>query len=74
MIESLRLCEYPGKTVRLSCEKCGRQGQYPRGTLIAIHGANIPLPDLLIAIARCHQRGKMHDACAVRYPDLIPTH
>lgn len=74
MSESLRLCEYPGKTVRLSCEKCGRLGQYPKGKLIAIHGAGIPLPDLLIQIARCDRRGKMHDACAVRYSDLIPRH
>jgi len=25
---SLQLFEYPGNTVRLSCEKCGRSGQY----------------------------------------------
>ena len=25
---SLQLREYPAETVRLSCEKCGRAGQY----------------------------------------------
>ena len=32
---SLRLQEYPAKVVRLSCEKCGRAGQYSKQNLIA---------------------------------------
>jgi hypothetical protein len=32
MNDSLKLCEYPGDIVRLSCEKCGRAGQYRKQT------------------------------------------
>jgi hypothetical protein len=31
---SLQLFEYPGEMVRLSCEKCGRSGQYRKQKLI----------------------------------------
>jgi len=31
---SLQLFEYPGDIVRLSCEKCGRSGQYRKQNLI----------------------------------------
>ena len=37
---SLQLHEYPGERVRLSCEKCGRAGQYPKTNLIERYGAN----------------------------------
>jgi len=43
---SLQLREYPAETARLSCEKCGRAGQYPKKNLIARYGADIRLPDL----------------------------
>jgi hypothetical protein len=39
---SLQLCEYPGDTVRLSCEKCGRSGQYRKQKLIERYGAAAP--------------------------------
>ena len=70
MTGSIKLRDHPGNTVRLLCEKCGRQGQYPKGKLVAIHGPDIPLPDLLVEIAQCEQRGKMHDACGVHYLEL----
>jgi hypothetical protein len=38
--------------------------------LMAIHGPDIPLPDLLVVIARCDRRGQMHDACGVHYMGL----
>ena len=72
MTGSLTLSEYPGEIVRLSCEKCGRSGQYRKQTLIDRYGAEIRLPDLREEIAACERRGKMHDACMVRYIDLIP--
>jgi hypothetical protein len=61
MTGSLTLQEYPADTVRLSCPKCGRDGQL----------AEIPLPDLREEIAQCERRGLMHDACMVRYVDLV---
>jgi len=36
---SLQLSEYPGDMVRLSCEKCGRSGQYRKQKLIERYGA-----------------------------------
>ena len=44
---SLQLREYPGDIVRLSCEKCGRSGQYRKQKLIERYGADMRLPDLL---------------------------
>ena len=69
---SLRLREYPSEIVRLSCSKCGRAGQYRKEKLIERYGADMRLPDLREEIARCERRGLMHDACMVRYVDLIP--
>ena len=51
MTGSLTLSEYPGDMVRLSCEKCGRSGQYRKQTLIERYGADIRLPDLREEIA-----------------------
>jgi len=50
---SLQLSEYPGDMVRLSCEKCGRSGQYRKQKLIERYGADIRLPDLREEIAQC---------------------
>jgi hypothetical protein len=38
--------------------------------LIALFGADIPLPDLRVEIAKCERRGQMHDTCAVHYVGL----
>jgi len=70
---SLQLFEYPGDIVRLSCEKCGRSGQYRKQNLIEKYGADIRLPDLREEIAQCVRQGKTHGACMVRYVDLVPT-
>jgi hypothetical protein len=69
---SLHLHEYPADMVRLSCEKCGRAGQYQKANLIERFGPDIRLPDLREEIAQCERHGKMHDACMVHYVDLIP--
>ena len=67
----LLLRDYPCDLVRLSCEKCGCASQFRKQNLIARYGADIPLPDLLEELVGCHKRGKMHDACMVRYVDLV---
>ena len=68
----LRLFEYPGDMVRLSCEKCGRSGQYRKQKLIECCGADMRVPDLRQEIAQCRRHGQIHDACMVRYVDLVP--
>jgi hypothetical protein len=72
MSGSLQLRDCPGELVRLSCEKCGRSGQYRKQKLIERYGADIRLPDLRQEIAQCRRHGQMHDACMVRYVDLVP--
>jgi hypothetical protein len=65
---SLQLSEYPGEMVRLSCDKCGRSGQYRKQKLFERHGADIRLPNLREEIAKCRRHGQTHGM--VRYPDL----
>jgi hypothetical protein len=72
MTGSLTLSEFPGDIVRMLCAKCGRTGQYRKQNLIERYGADIRLPDLREEIAQCERRGQTHDACMVRYVDLIP--
>jgi hypothetical protein len=72
MTGSLGLRDYPGEIVRLSCPKCVRSGHYRKEKLIERYGADVRLPDLREEIAQCERRGQMHDACMVRYVDLIP--
>jgi IS1 family transposase len=69
---SLQLSEYPDDIVRLSCEKCVRSGQYRKQKLIERYGGDMRLPDLRQEIAQCRRHGQMHDACMVRYVDLVP--
>src|SRR5215467_4375103 len=68
----LQLRDYPTDLVRLSCEKCGRSGQYRKQKLIERYWADIRLPDLREEIAQCDRMGKMHHACMVLYVDLVP--
>jgi hypothetical protein len=49
---SVKLRDRSGEVVRLTCERCGRRGQYGKTTLIARHGPEIPLPNLRVEIAR----------------------
>ena len=72
MTGALQLRDYPSEIVRLSCEKCGRAGQYRKQTLIERDGTDIRRPDLREEIAQCRRHGQMHDACMVRYVDLMP--
>ena len=67
---SLLLREYPAETVRLSCEKRGRAGQYRKQNLIERYGTDIRLPDLREEIAQCRRLGQMHDACLVHCVEL----
>ena len=71
MTGSLTLRDYPGETVRLVCDKCGRAGKYRKQKLIEQFGADILLPDLRHEIAKCERMGSMSDGCGVRYPALV---
>lgn len=72
MTGSLTLSQYPGDLVRLSCEKCGRSGQYRKQKLIERYGADMRLPDLWEEIAQGSRHGQMHNACMVHYVEVQP--
>jgi hypothetical protein len=67
MTGSLTLARFPGETVQLVCDKCGRAGQYRKQTLIDRFGADIRLPDLREEIAKCERLGKMKTSTLQSY-------
>jgi len=69
---SLKLSEYRGDIVRLSCEKMRTFGPIPKAKINRALWCDIRLPDLREEIAQCERRRQMHDACVVRYVDLVP--
>ena len=70
MTGSIKLRDYKTEMVRLSCDRCGRIGQYRKENLVAEFGPDIALADLRHEIARCERHQKTGDACAVRYIGL----
>jgi hypothetical protein len=68
---SLTLAQYPDGIVRLTCDKCGRSGQYRKATLVARYGADARLPDVRQQIAACDRRS-MLDQCGVKFVELTP--
>jgi hypothetical protein len=68
------LIDYPAETVALACSKCERRGRYRKASLVAIHGAEIGLPDLRMRLAGDCPRARHavgSDLCGVRYTNLI---
>jgi hypothetical protein len=52
----------PPDVVRIEWEHCGRAGSYRRDGLVARFGADIALPDRLLALAQCERRRDMRRA------------
>jgi hypothetical protein len=50
---AVTLADVPEPTIEISCEPCGRRGRYAGERLIAAHGADVRLPDLLATLADC---------------------
>jgi hypothetical protein len=67
----MTLGEFPKPMVRVICSRCDRKGQYRKETLLALHGPDVTLPDLLHLIAKCERHGNMSSPCGVRYGDLL---
>jgi len=76
MTGSLQLRDYPGDMVRLSCEKCGRSGQYRKQKLIERYGADMRLPDLREEIATVRASGQnarcLHGSLRRPYSEVGP--
>ena len=70
---SITLKQHPGDVVVVVCDRdgCGRRGQYRKSGLIAKHGPNAALPDVLREIAGC-ERNKPYgnDLCGARFEGL----
>ena len=67
---SRSLGEFPSNVVRIGCERCGRAGSYRRDGLVARFGADIALPDLLLALASCERRAVFSKPRGARFTDL----
>jgi hypothetical protein len=61
------LADYPHDTVEIECAKCGRHCRLRTARLLAEHGPDIKLPDLLGVIAQCPKWGNMNDSCGAQY-------
>jgi len=55
--------------IRIACERCGRAGSYRRDGLVARFGADIALPDVLMALASCERRRDFSRPCGARFTD-----
>jgi hypothetical protein len=67
--DAITLADVRETTVEILCEPCGRRGRYSVERLIAKHGADIRLPDLLAALANCEKTRSfsIYDRCKVRF-------
>jgi hypothetical protein len=73
LIEYYRLGDETRSTVLTACTKCDWKAAFNRDELIAAHGPDYPLPDLLqhLAAPRCSRVGSCWDRCGVHYVNPI---
>jgi hypothetical protein len=63
------LADEPRRTIEVACTKCDWKAAFSRPDLIAAHGADYPLPDLLrnLASPTCDKIASQWDRCGVYY-------
>ena len=55
----------------IACDRCGRRGRLSKTRLIAQHGRDAALPDILREIADCAKAsGLGNDLCGAKYEGL----
>jgi len=61
------------ETILVACCKCDWRAAFSRDDLIASHGANYPIPNLLnhLAAPSCSRLGSNWDRCGVHYVEPI---
>jgi hypothetical protein len=66
---SLVLSDIREPTLAIACQRCGRYGRYNVARLIAAHGADAKLTDLLVTLANCEKARSVsvHDRCKARF-------
>jgi hypothetical protein len=68
-----RLADEKRETVLVACNKCDWRAAFSRDDLIASHGADYPMPNLLdrLAAPGCPKLGSHWDRCGVHYVEPI---
>ena len=69
-IGSHSLGEFPLDVVRIERQRCGRAGSYRGDGRMARFGADIALPDLLVALSSCEGRADFSRPCGAPFTDL----
>ena len=69
---ALTLADVHQPTIEIRCERCGRYGRYDVKRLIAVHGPDAKLTDLLQTLADCQKArsASIHDRCKAVYEGL----
>jgi hypothetical protein len=69
------LADDPHETILVACSKCAWRAAFARDDLIASHGANYPMPNLLdrLAAPNCPRLGSTWDRCGVHYVEPIES-
>jgi len=68
-----RLADEKREIILVACSKCDWQAAFSRDDLIASHGADRPMPNLLnhLAAPGCSRLGSQWDRCGVHYVEPI---
>jgi hypothetical protein len=68
-----RLADEKRETILVACSKCDWRAAFARDELIAAHGADYPMPNLLnhLAAPGCSRLGSQWDRCGVHYVEPI---
>jgi hypothetical protein len=69
------LADEPRATILVACSKCDWRAAFVRDELIATHGVDYPMPNLLdrLAAPDCPKLGSYWDRCDVHYVGPIET-
>ena len=67
--EAITLADVRELTLTIVCERCGRYGRYDVKRLIAAHGGDAKLPDLLATLANCEKARSfsVYDRCKAKF-------
>jgi len=73
MADGLTLADHPFDPVHVACWRCHRRGRHWRTTLVALYGADAPLPNVLAFLAHdCPMRDAIgNEACGACFLDLV---
>ena len=68
-----RLADEKREIILVACSKCDWRAAFARDELVAAHGADYPMPNLLnhLAAPSCNRLGSQWDRCGVHYVEPI---